>query len=459
MVLSTEIAEIYSSCRVCCLVATLPCDRFRALQEETAAIGDPEEYPDLVEQHMKECDCTVNWNVYFSRIWPWQEFAIFTNIQFHLGLGQQNLISIGGIRSLLTAMNQVAVKLADRMWGGTADEMERNNREAAALLVLGWGVRAEPRKKISTFDTLMFMSWLARSQRTATKMLDCFFAVAPLLQLASDYQISSAMTVTEALVTLMNAFQNRHRLYLSGAVPTGLFGDSAQTYRMVLLELASFGDFIKSTYDLLPFVTTTAMPRTVQGVVRGYPAPRAISTLLLYGQSHRASLRTIVQSMSQLQKLQANEFMRGQLCDQLAPSYRAITGALAGLMDRLFSVGDIMVVQDAMDVAEYNSMLFRTVAVVLGFIPFHAVAFAEVMSNNAALACVEITDGEKALVMVNEASLTTHICISGDATYVGVLASDGKFRITGTVLGSFGLIKLSYELVQELGYANSTVIA
>ncbi|KAG7390098.1 hypothetical protein PHYPSEUDO_008801 [Phytophthora pseudosyringae] len=171
MVLSTDIAAIYSSCRVCCLVATLPCDRFQALQRETAALGAPEDYPELLEAHMKECDCTVNWNVYFSRIWPWQEFAISTNIEFYLGLRQRNLISTAGIRTLLTAMNQVAVKLADRIWGGTFDALERNNREAAALLVLGWGVRADPRKKVSTIDTLCFMSSIAVDGDQAARLL------------------------------------------------------------------------------------------------------------------------------------------------------------------------------------------------------------------------------------------------------------------------------------------------
>ncbi|KAG7390099.1 hypothetical protein PHYPSEUDO_008802 [Phytophthora pseudosyringae] len=125
-------------------------------------------------------------------------------------------------------------------------------------------------------------------------------------------------------------------------------------------------------------------------------------------------------------------------------------------MDELFAIGDISIVHDPMDVSAYNRMIFRTVAAVLGFIPFHAIACAEQMSNNAALACVETTNGETALVMVNEDSHADHICISGDATYVGTLT---VVRITGTVIGCFGLPMLAYELVQDENYSNSTVIA
>lgn len=75
------------------------------------------------------------------------------------------------------------------------------------MLVLGWGVRFDRRRKIAKFDTMYFLTWFARTQRAATKMVDFLFAVSPMLELAADFSISSGKSVLEGVMEVRKAFE------------------------------------------------------------------------------------------------------------------------------------------------------------------------------------------------------------------------------------------------------------
>ncbi|KAL3664718.1 hypothetical protein V7S43_010467 [Phytophthora oleae] len=453
VVLATDIATVYSSCRVCCLVPTLACEKFQALQRETTATGGSDNYAKPVKEHQQSCDCLSNWSVYFSRIWPWQEFAIATNVEIHLELGRHNASYDAPSRPFFTALSQVAVKLTDRFWGGTVEQISESNEKAAALLLLGWGVRSEPRQKVSHFDTLMFVSWLARTQRTATKMVDIFFAMSPMLELASDYEVTGGMTPIDALVAMMNAFQQKLQTYLSGAIPAGLLGASAQTFRPMLDVVDQNQDvFIRNSIDLLPFVAVTTMTQTKGGIVRGFTAPWKTDIVLSQQQSSRVSLRDVVQSMSRNQRAQAAEFVRGKLTAELSETGCLIAGALAGFMDSLFEIGDVQLTNES--VQNFNSTVFNTVAVVLGVIPFHAYGQAEMMTGNAALARVDVGLGECGLAIVDDKHcLPDHVCVSRNSTFLGRITSDGRFQVSGRVLGCHPTTGLGVELIGTIEFA------
>jgi hypothetical protein len=259
--LATEIATIYASCEVGICIATWRCEAFDELQRAQAPYNS--EHFTKIQSHVQKCSCAWAWTSYFSRVWPFQEFLLASQLSIHLGLGDREKVPLADRRLnglLHRARNQVQAKICDsRMWGDDETaSMEPVSGEGTdcdmfithlfgVTLIMGWGMECERRHKISTHKTYEFLTNYSKTDRSATKMIDLFFALVPLLELS--FNISSDMSLASALKSLHMAFEAQTEGHVFCSAHK-ILGVDASDYDV------EDGD-VKSTFDLLPYVNVS----------------------------------------------------------------------------------------------------------------------------------------------------------------------------------------------------------